>query len=48
MNVMKEKNTNNINEQLLRANKVSDHTIFVSSWLKKLLVNYGFDVPNSS
>ena len=42
------KNTNNINEQLLRANKVSDYTVFVSSWLKKLLVNYGFDVPNSS
>ena len=42
------KNTNYVNKQLLSANKVSDHTVFISSWLKKLLTSYGFDGSTSS
>ena len=42
------KNTNYVNKQLLYANRVSDHTVFISSWLKRLLVNFGFDESKSS
>ena len=35
------KNTNYVNKYLINANKVADHTIFVSDWLKQLYVNQG-------
>ena len=35
------KNTNYVNKYLINANKVADHTIFVSEWLKQLYVNQG-------
>jgi hypothetical protein len=42
------KNTNFVNGQLLKANRVADHTVFISTWLKKLLINFGFNSSNSS
>jgi len=35
------KNTDYVNKSLIKANKVADHTVFVSSWLKKLFVDQG-------
>ena len=35
------KNTNYVNKYLINANKVADHTIFVSDWLRQLYVNQG-------
>jgi hypothetical protein len=35
------KNTNYVNKYLINANKVADHTIFVSDWLKQLYFNQG-------
>ena len=32
------KNTDYVNKSLIKANKVADHTVFVSSWLKKFLL----------
>ena len=37
-----------MNNQLLYANRVADHTIFVSNWLKKILVDYGFEKEKNS
>jgi len=42
------KNTNYVNRQLLYANRVADHTIFVSNWLKKILVDFGFKKEKNS
>ena len=36
------KNTNNVNETLMQANKFSDHTVFISNWLRKLFSKYKF------
>tara|TARA_B110000008_G_scaffold241013_1_gene248652 strand:- start:46 stop:1119 length:1074 start_codon:yes stop_codon:yes gene_type:complete len=41
------KNTNYVNKYLLNANKISDHTVFVSKWLQKLYIEQGFDRINS-
>ena len=41
------KKTDFVNEYLIEANKVSDYTIFVSSWLKNLFVNQGLSEKNS-
>ena len=35
------KDTNFVNQYLIEANKVAHATVFVSSWLKKLLLNKG-------
>ena len=40
------KNTKHINQELLNANRVADHTIYISNWLRKLLLKFGF--PKSS
>ena len=40
------KNTNYINKYIIEANKVADHTVFVSSWLKNLYLNHGMDNLN--
>ena len=40
------KNTNYVNKYLINANKVADHTIFVSDWLKQLYVNQGLTRDN--
>ena len=42
------KNTNYVNKYLLNANKVADHTIFVSNWLKNLYIKQGFYNLNTS
>ena len=42
------KGTNYVNNQLLYSNRVADHTIFVSEWLKNILVNFGFKKEKSS
>ena len=42
------KNTNYVNKYLLNANKVADHSIFVSGWLKTLYINQGFNRRNST
>ena len=42
------KGTKYLNAYLLHANRVADHTIFVSSWLKNLFVNLGFSEEKSS
>ena len=42
------KGTNYINSYLLYANRVSDHTIFVSEWLKNLFINLGINKEKSS
>jgi len=36
------KGTHHINRLILSANKIADHTVFVSSWLRNLYVNFGF------
>lgn len=36
------KNTINVNRQLLHSNRVADHTVFVSKWLKNIYSNLGF------
>ena len=41
------KNTNYVNKYLLNANKVSDHTVFVSEWLQNLYIEQGFNRKNS-
>ena len=45
MSVMR-KNTNYVNKYLINANKVADHTIFVSDWLKQLYFNQGLTRDN--
>jgi hypothetical protein len=35
------KNTNFVNQYLINANKVADHTVFVSTWIKNLYLNQG-------
>lgn len=42
------KNTNYVNKELLNANRVADHTVFISNWLKKTLINFGFKNKNNS
>lgn len=41
------KNTNYVNKYLLNANKVADHTVFVSKWLEDLYIQQGFKRPNA-
>ena len=41
------KNTNYVNKYLLNANKVADHTVFVSKWLENLYIQQGFKRPNA-
>ena len=41
------KNTNNINKFMLKANKVSDYTIFVSEWIKNLYIKLGHSGSSS-
>jgi len=41
------KNTDFVNEYLIEANKVSDFTIFVSTWLKDLFIKQGLSEKNS-
>lgn len=36
------KNTKGLNKFYIKANKIADHTIFVSTWLKNLYFNSGF------
>ena len=40
------KNTNFVNKYMIEANKISDFTVFVSSWLKDLYTNQGMDHEN--
>tara|TARA_B100001109_G_scaffold78556_1_gene64336 strand:- start:17543 stop:18631 length:1089 start_codon:yes stop_codon:yes gene_type:complete len=42
------KNTNTVNQKILKANKIADHTVFVSSWLMKIYVDLGKSKQNSS
>ena len=42
------KNTNNINKLYLEASKVSDHVIFVSTWLKDIYTNLGLSSNKAS
>ncbi len=42
------KGTNYLNSYLLYANRVADHTIFVSKWLKNLFVNLGISEKKST
>tara|TARA_B100001173_G_C16030541_1_gene566544 strand:- start:3309 stop:4352 length:1044 start_codon:yes stop_codon:yes gene_type:complete len=35
------KNTNFVNQYLINANKVADHTVFVSTWIKNLYLDQG-------
>ena len=42
------KNTNYINQYLISANKVADHSVFVSQWLKTLYVQQGLSNQNIS
>lgn len=42
------KNTNYLNEYLLKVMTQSDHVIFVSSWLRNIFINLGLDKKNSS
>jgi len=40
------KNTNYVNKYLINANKVADHSIFVSDWLKQLYITQGLNREN--
>ena len=40
------KNTDYVNKALIKANRVADHTVFVSSWLKKLFIDQGLKNSN--
>ena len=42
------KNTNFVNKYLIEANKISDYSIFVSSWLKDLYENQGINKSNNN
>ena len=42
------KNTNNINQLYLEASNVSDHVIFVSSWLREIYLNLGLKKEKTS
>jgi len=42
------KNTRGLNKFYIKANKVADHTIFVSHWLKQIYINSGFTSMNYS
>tara|TARA_B100001996_G_C18670395_1_gene596527 strand:+ start:3275 stop:4318 length:1044 start_codon:yes stop_codon:yes gene_type:complete len=42
------KGTNYLNAYLLYANKIADHTIFVSKWLRSLFINLGMSKEKSS
>ena len=40
------KGTSVINDYYIEANKVADHTVFVSQWLKNIFINSGFSSKN--
>ena len=40
------KGTSGINKYYIKANKVADHTVFVSEWLKNIYINSGFSSKN--
>jgi len=40
------KNTSNLNQFLIKSNKVADATVFVSEWLKNLFIDQGIDTRN--
>jgi glycosyltransferase involved in cell wall biosynthesis len=42
------KGTNYVNEYLIEANKVADHSIFVSNWLKNLFLEQGLKSKNNT
>lgn len=42
------KKTINVNKQLIYANKVANHTVYVSNWIKNLFINLGLSDKNSS
>ena len=42
------KNTNFVNKYLIEANKIADHTIFVSRWLKNLYLTQGINRKNNN
>tara|TARA_X000000368_G_scaffold415823_1_gene408361 strand:- start:52 stop:1161 length:1110 start_codon:yes stop_codon:yes gene_type:complete len=42
------KDTFGVNEYYLLANKVADHTVFVSKWLQTIYINEGFESSESS
>ena len=42
------KNTKGLNKFYIKANKIADHTIFVSTWLQDLYIDSGFDNKNFS
>ena len=42
------KNTKYVNKYLINANKVADHSIFVSTWLKELYQDQGFNRTNTN
>ena len=42
------KNTSHVNNQLLKANQVADHTVYISMWLKNLLLNFGLNSSETS
>tara|TARA_B100000902_G_scaffold394728_1_gene451650 strand:- start:2964 stop:3917 length:954 start_codon:yes stop_codon:yes gene_type:complete len=42
------KNTRGLNKFYIKANKIADHTVFVSNWLKDLYLKSGFNNSNYS
>ena len=42
------KNTKTVNQKILKANRIADHTVFVSSWLMNIYENLGKPKENSS
>ncbi len=42
------KNTRGLNKFYIKANRIADHTIFVSNWLKNIYLKSGFENPNYS
>ena len=42
------KNTNYVNDRIVKINKKVDHTIYVSDWLKSIYKEYGLDQSKSS
>ena len=42
------KQTQGVNETLIKANKCADHTIFIASWLQNLFISHGIKCISSS
>lgn len=42
------KNTDHVNKRLITANRLADHTVFISEWLEGLFLAQGLDCPEVS